>query len=57
MWRRPDVDEEVVNDYRSRIPSIISDKNETKMFNCDETELFYQAMPWQKREMQLKVER
>jgi len=36
-----DVDEEVVDDYKSRIPSIISYKNETEVFNCDETGLFY----------------
>ena len=40
-----DVDELVVNDYKSRIPSIISRKNEIEVFNCDETGLFYQAMP------------
>ena len=36
-----DVDEEVGDDYRSRIPSNISGKNETEVFNCDETGLFY----------------
>jgi len=40
-----DVDEEVVDDYRSRIPSIISGKNETEVFSCDETGLFHRAMP------------
>ena len=37
--------EEVVDGYRNRIPSIILGKNETDMFNCDETGLFYHAMP------------
>jgi len=49
-----DVGEEVVDDYRSRIPSIISGKNETEAFNCDETGLFYRAMP---DKTQLEVER
>ena len=38
-----DVDEKVVNDYRSQIPSIISGKNETEVFNCDETGLLYRV--------------
>jgi len=37
--------DEVIDDYRSRIPSIISGKNETEIFNCDEPGLFYRAMP------------
>jgi len=52
-----DVSEKLVDDYRSRIPSIISGNNETEVFNCDETWLFYRAMPDKTLGMQLEVER
>ena len=34
-----EADEEVVDDFRSKISNIISGKNETEVFNCDETGL------------------
>ena len=37
-----DVDEEVVNNYKTRIPNIVSGKNVKEVFNCG---LFYRAMP------------
>ena len=45
MGEGVDVDELVVDDCKSRISSIISGKNKTEVFNCDETGLFYRVMP------------
>lgn len=40
-----DVDCEVVDDYRLRIPDITKDYSPDNIFNCDETALFYRTLP------------
>jgi hypothetical protein len=39
------VDEEVVGDYRERLPTIIGEYNSMNIFNCDETGLYFRALP------------
>ena len=40
-----DVDLSVVEDFKSRIGEILVDYDPTDVFNCDETGLFYRALP------------
>ena len=39
------VDPDVVEDYRSRIPDIVTDYAAKDVFNCDESGLYYRALP------------
>jgi hypothetical protein len=39
------VDLQTVDDFRSRIPEICSDFEPCNIFNCDETGLYYRALP------------
>ena len=55
-----DVDEEVVDNYKTRIPNIVSGKNKQRYLIAMKLGYFIeqcQTKTWQKREMQLKVER
>ncbi|XP_033749246.1 tigger transposable element-derived protein 6-like [Pecten maximus] len=40
-----DVDIESVNDYKRRVPSIVAGYHNKDIFNCDETGLFFRALP------------
>ena len=40
-----DVDLDVVEDFKSRIGEILADYDPKDVFNCDETSLFYRALP------------
>ena len=39
------VNQETVDDYRTRLPDITKDYSPNDIFNCDETGLFYRALP------------
>ena len=40
-----DVDSSVVEDFKSRLPGIMSGFHPDDVFNCDETGLFFRALP------------